>query len=123
MCLPRIIISMTFLIFFIVESIHIFQSVICNKKTFSNINLLIKVLLIVGLVFLKMDIRKAFYCYVASSEDKLKLNSLKSYLCQLLSNFHNFSQFHLFLVKLFYISIKCVFAHLHDTGQFLCLSV
>ena len=69
--------------------------VIFNKITFSNINLLNKALLTVVLVFLKVKIRKNFLCSIVSSENLLKLNHVKSFLCHLIRSFSNFSEFYL----------------------------
>ena len=77
--------------------------------TFSNVNLLNKALLTVVLMFFKVKIRKAFHCSVVSSEDLLKLNYFKSYLCHLIRKFSNFLQFYLSLVYFFLDSYEmCV---------------
>ena len=108
------------LIILILEFILIFQySVIFNKMTFSNINLLNKVLLIVVLVFLKVKIRKAFCCNIVNSKDLLGLNYFKSYLCQLIRKFSNFSQFYLSLVNFFCIHMKCILVFLHYATPFI----
>ena len=127
------------LITLITQFMHIFQYVaIFNKMTFSNINSLSKVLLIVVLVFLWMKIRKALHCNIVSSEDFLKLHYLKSYSCHLIRKFLNFSQFYLFLVNfsvfirnacsLFYITLHYLyllliqFYHLYNYHHIFCQS-
>ena len=87
--------------------------VIFNKITFSNINLLNKALLTVVLVFLKVKIRKNFLCSIVSSENLLKLNHVKSFLCHLIRSFSNFSEFYLslmiFLLFFLYSYEMCVY--------------
>ena len=82
--------------------------------TFANINLLNKALLILVIVFVKVKIGKAFRCNIVSSEDLLKLN----YLCHLIREFSNFSQFYLSLVIFFCIHKKRVFAFSYNTASF-----
>ena len=95
------------LINLIIESIHIFQfGAVFNKMTFSNINLSKKALLIVVLVFLKVNTRKTLHCNIVRSEDLLKLN----YQCHLIRKFSNFSQFYLSLLNFFSTHVKRVFA-------------
>ena len=66
------------LITLIMELINTFQyGALINKMTFSNINLLNKAILIMVPMFLEMNIRKAFYCNIVSSENFLELNYLK----------------------------------------------
>ena len=96
--------------------------VIFNKITFSNINLLNKALLTVVLVFLKVKIRKNFLCSIVSSENLLKLNHVKSFLCHLVRSFSNFSEFYLSLMiflLFFYIHMKCVFTFLYYAASFI----
>ena len=69
--------------------------------TFSNINLLNKVFLIVVLVFLKVKIRNVFHCNIISSEDLLKLNYFKSYLCLPNKKVFNFLTIYLCLLSFF----------------------
>ena len=98
------------LINLIIESIHIFQfGAVFNKMTFSNINLSKKALLIVVLVFLKVNTRKTLHCNIVRSEDLLKLN----YQCHLIRKFSNFSQFYLSLLNFFSTHVKRVFAFFH----------
>ena len=103
------------LINLIIEFIHIFQfGAVFNKMTFSNINLSKKALLIVVLVFLKVNTRKTLHCNIVRSEDLLKLN----YQCHLIRKFSNFSQFYLSVMNFFSIHMKRVFAFLYYTASF-----
>ena len=72
---------------------------------FSNINSVKNVVL----QFLKVKIRKALQCNIVSSDGILKSNYLKSYSCELIKKFLNFSQVFPFLVNFFIIHIKCLF--------------
>ena len=67
------------LMILIIEFIHTFPyGPIYTKKRFSNMNLLNNVLLIMVLLFLKVNIREAFCCNLVNLEDLLKLNYLSS---------------------------------------------
>ena len=70
--------------------------------------------LIVVLVFLKAQIRRALRCNIVSSEDLLKLNNL----CHLIRKFPNFSQFSLSLVNFFSTHMKRVSAISFYTASF-----
>ena len=97
------------LIILIIEFIHILQyGAIFNKMTFSKINSLNKVLLILVLLFLKVKIRKALRCNIVNS------------VCHLITTFSDFSQFYLSLVSFFFcIHMKRVFAFLYYTASFM----
>ena len=75
----RLVKSNSSMITLITEFKHTFQYVaMFSKMTFSKINLLNKVLLIVVLAFLNIKTGKAFHCSIISSEEFLKINYLKS---------------------------------------------
>ena len=74
-----------------------------------------KALLIVVLVFLKVNMRKALCCNIVSLEDLLKLNNI----CHLKRKFSNLSQFYLSSVKFFSIHVKRVSTFLYYTALFI----
>ena len=118
----RLVESNRCVIILIMGLIHIFQyGVIFNRMIYLNVDLRNKALLIVVLLFLKEKIRKDFRCDIYISKDFLKLNYLKSYLCQLISKFLNFSRFYVFLVKFFCVHMKCVFALLYNAVSFILI--
>ena len=123
----RLVQSNRSLIILIMEFIHIFQyGEISNKMTFSNVNLLNKVFLIVVLVFLKVKIRNVFHCNI-SSEDLLKLNYFKSYLCLPNKKVFNFLTVYLSLLIFFvfiwnaYFLILCCIIHTSYHNSFLSI--
>ena len=81
-------------------------------------NLINKALLIVVLLFLKVKIRNALRWNIFSSENLLNL----SYLCHLIRNFSNFSQFSLSLVNFFCIHMKRVFDFLYYNASFILVT-
>ena len=74
-----------------------------------------KALLIVVLVFLKVNMRKALCCNIVSLEDLLKLNNI----CHLIRKFSNLSLFYLSSENFFSIHMKRVSAFLYYTASFI----
>ena len=74
-----------------------------------------KALLIVVLVFLKVNMRKALCCNIVSLEDLLKLNNI----CHLIRKFSNLSLFYLSLDFFFSIHMKRMSAFLYYTASFI----